>query len=717
MYTHVAGPMTALVHAALTVRKTARASYGFVAAAAFAALDLLGVFSIPPSAMRAEHVIVAALFTAVFGVRAHARYVERGLVSRSAPASDRAALRALDLELGLLLLAGVHAVVQSAGGLTSEAFPILYVVVAFLAAFAERPMGTVLVFVAVTFEAALYFVTEDREDPTSFVHHAVFVLLFGMLNLAFTRAEIARVRENSRRELDEDRAKVRDESRLFRLTSSSERSERDDDRLFKASLEEVHHALYHVLHLVHRSLDLHTCVLLMLDQAGEKMRIVELVTDSDDVATGPFKAGEGAVGAVAKRGQVMCLEHLKPGYKGLCYYQGPSLVRAFLGVPVEENGKIVGALCADRLLDRGFTPREEEVLKDATRQIVRALANERIFIQLERSKREQTILYRASQSLGAALDENAVIDAGLSAAKEIAPYDFAAITLYDDASRTHSVKKAVGEDAEKVRGLSFRDNTSLTAMVVKNRHYLPYRGEFDAASQTVFTRRANLKGMESLLILPLVVREDAIGTLALAAARRDAFGDSVRPTLQVLANQLAVSMANAAAVKRLEEMATTDGLTGCLNKRTFLDELEKRLRSAERFGRKLSLIVTDIDHFKSVNDTYGHAIGDVVIKELGKILRRAKRETDIVARFGGEEFCVLCEETDTDGAILLAERVRLELGATVFHTELGKLQVKASLGVATFPHHARTAAELFDVTDKALYAAKHNGRNQVCTAA
>ena len=162
----------------------------------------------------------------------------------------------------------------------------------------------------------------------------------------------------------------------------------------------------------------------------------------------------------------------------------------------------------------------------------------------------------------------------------------------------------------------------------------------------------------------------------------------MRPTLQVLANQLAISISNAHAVKRLEEMATTDGLTGCLNKRAFLDEMSKRLRSAARFGRKLSLIVTDIDHFKSVNDTYGHATGDVVIKELGAILRRVKRETDVVARFGGEEFCVLCEETDTQGARLLAERIREELGKSVFHSELGKLSVTCSLGVATFPEHA-----------------------------
>jgi diguanylate cyclase (GGDEF)-like protein len=124
-------------------------------------------------------------------------------------------------------------------------------------------------------------------------------------------------------------------------------------------------------------------------------------------------------------------------------------------------------------------------------------------------------------------------------------------------------------------------------------------------------------------------------------------------------------------------------------------------------------VITDIDHFKLVNDTYGHATGDVVIKELGEILNRLKRETDVVARFGGEEFCVLCEETDTAGAVQLAERVRQEVERTTFETEVGKLQVTCSLGVATFPEHARTRERLFETADRALYKAKHAGRNRV----
>jgi diguanylate cyclase (GGDEF)-like protein len=347
--------------------------------------------------------------------------------------------------------------------------------------------------------------------------------------------------------------------------------------------------------------------------------------------------------------------------------------------------------------------------------VLRAFENERVFVALETSKREQEILYRASQTLSTALTPDAVMDVGLTAASEIAPHDFAAITEYQAEGRRHIVKRAVGERALDLQGLRFRDNNSLTAMVVKNRHYLPYRGEFDAKQQVLFTKKAKLKNMESLLVFPLVVREEPIGTLIVASKVQGAFAASVRETLQALANQLAVSLSNARAVRQLEELATTDGLTGCLNKRAFLEQLDQKLMAAQRFGRKLSLIVTDLDHFKSVNDTYGHATGDRVLQELGQVLKRMKRETDLVARFGGEEFCVLCEETDARGAKHLAERVREELGRTELQTELGTLRVTASLGVATFPDHAKSAEELFSQGDKALYAAKNQGRNRVCT--
>lgn len=705
----MADVMSALVTATLRFRRAARASAGFVLVAGFAALVAIGVFREPFSAFGEEHAVVGTLaFACLVG-----RFVQRMQTLEGDPRLTR-----LEIELGLWAVVSTHAVLGPFGGLNSSLHPLTYAVVALFAAFASRRAAVVVIPAAAAFEALVFTFGESRPIGWELAHRVAFVLGFGMLNAALARAEIARIRDVHRRELESEREKVARDSRMFRLASPASRSEGDDDRLFQSSVDEVHHALFHLLRMLHQALDLHTVALLMLDDTKKTLSISELVTDSDNlIATGTIGAGEGAVAAVAIRGQTMNLENLRAGYKGLSYYSEPTGVSAFLGIPVVDGGKVIGALCCDRLEKRPFTTKEESIVAEAAVRVLRALENERVFVQLERSKREQTVLYKTSTALGAALDEAAVVDAGLLAAREIALFDFAAITLYDPELKKHSVRRAVGEGAEAFAGLTFQDNTSLTAMAIKNRHYLPYRGDYDPRTQTVFTRRVRLRGMESVLVLPLIVREDAIGTLVLGGARKDAFGHGIRLTLEVLANQLAVAMSNAAAVSRLEELATTDGLTGCLNKRTFLEKLDEKLRSAQRFGKPLSLIVTDIDHFKSVNDTYGHATGDVVIKELGRILRMCKRETDVVARFGGEEFCILLEETETDGAILFAERVREELGSTVFQTELGKLSVKASLGVATFPQHAGTAAQLFDVTDKALYVAKQSGRNQVCTPA
>jgi two-component system cell cycle response regulator len=681
--------------------------FGYLAAAGLSVLVLLGSFG-KPSALGLEHAVVATAFAVVLGARI------AGRMRRSAKLEGQGVI---DVEVGALLLVCMHAALQLVGGTGSEPYPLLYVLAGLVGAVSERRSAQVLLVLAIGFEALVQRFPEGHLRYEQLAVHAGLLAAFGMLHRVFTFVAIGRAQAQGRAELDRERQRAEEDARLFRLVATpSESAGGDEERMVRSSVAEVQRALFFHLDLVKRTMGLYSCVLLMADESGEHLRLVEAATESDDLAEGPFGRGAGAVGAAFQRGVIMNLQHLKPGYGGIGYYRGPSTVRAFIAVPVREGATVRGVLCADRVVDRPFDAADEEALQVVITHLLRAVENERVFMQLERSKQEHAVLRRASQALGAAQSEQAVLDAGLSAASEIAPYDFAAVTQYDADAHTHSVRRAVGEGAANVLNLSFGDNTSLTAMAVKNRHYLPYRGEYDPGSQVVYTRKASLLGMQSLLILPLVVRDVAIGTLALAAKRRDAFGATVRPTLAALSSQLAVALSNAASVQRLEELATTDGLTGCYNKRYFSEQLKAKLGAAERFGRKLSLLITDIDHFKMVNDTYGHATGDVVIKEVGAILNRLKRETDVVARFGGEEFCVLCEETDTAGAVQLAERVRQELERTTFETELGKLTVTCSLGVATFPHHAKGRQDLFEAADRALYKAKQSGRNRVQSA-
>jgi diguanylate cyclase (GGDEF)-like protein len=377
-------------------------------------------------------------------------------------------------------------------------------------------------------------------------------------------------------------------------------------------------------------------------------------------------------------------------------------------------------LVVDRVEDRAFSPREQELIEEAGRYAVRAIQNERVFVQLERAKVEQGKLYRAAEALGAATTEADVIEAGVKSAREITSVDFAAVTLYDDASKMHEIRAVSGDGAAEIVGQRFRHNAGLVSMVLQNRHPLPYRGEYDAARQTVFTRRVAPPPMPSIVVLPLLVHDRPLGTLVLGSRRRAAFNDAVRSTLEVLASHMAVSLSNARMLRRLEELATMDGLTGLLNKRAMLEVADQKITAAKRFHRHLSVLVVDIDHFKRVNDTHGHDVGDVVIKGLGEILRRAKRNTDAVARFGGEEFVIICEETDARGAMLLAERVREELGRTTFHPQ-GKLDqggsslslsVTCSVGVATYPDAGASWDELFKAADEALYVSKRSGRDR-----
>src|SRR5690606_2167075 len=137
---------------------------------------------------------------------------------------------------------------QLGGGLNGPFYPIVYVLVAFLASFARRPMGTLLVLAAIGFEAAIWWLAETERDPARFALHGLFIVLFGALNVVFTRAEIARVRERSKRALDEEREKVREDARMFRLVGapSADAAHRDEDKVFRSSLQQVHDALYYV---------------------------------------------------------------------------------------------------------------------------------------------------------------------------------------------------------------------------------------------------------------------------------------------------------------------------------------------------------------------------------------------------------------------------------------------------------------------------------------
>jgi diguanylate cyclase (GGDEF)-like protein len=208
-----------------------------------------------------------------------------------------------------------------------------------------------------------------------------------------------------------------------------------------------------------------------------------------------------------------------------------------------------------------------------------------------------------------------------------------------------------------------------------------------------------------------------LGALVLGARQRDAYAREVVLQLEVVAMQAGQSIERARLFDRTERLATTDGLTGLTNHRTMQERLEDQLAQAQRYGKRVSFLLCDVDHFKSVNDTYGHPVGDEVLRAVARTLQKEARNTDVVARYGGEEFAIVMPETDTGGATVIAERIRDRVARLVHQTPQGPLRITISLGTATFPDDARTKAELIERTDGCLYHAKRHGRNQSVAAA
>lgn len=169
------------------------------------------------------------------------------------------------------------------------------------------------------------------------------------------------------------------------------------------------------------------------------------------------------------------------------------------------------------------------------------------------------------------------------------------------------------------------------------------------------------------------------------------------------------------AREKLKELVIKDGLTNLYNHRFFQDFLDKELLRVERYKRILSLIFIDIDHFKNVNDTYGHPQGDVVLRTIAEIFETTVRKPDIAARYGGEEFAVVLPETDINGAVVLAERLRKLVEEREIEVENGSIKVTISLGVTTYNsmNGKKTKEELVQSADKALYSSKQTGRNKL----
>ncbi|HET8540617.1 MAG TPA: diguanylate cyclase [Anaeromyxobacter sp.] len=651
-------------------------------------------------------------------------------------AAGRGAGHREQLELGALMIVAAYAVSRSAAGGDAESpfQAVVYLVMAFLVAFLARGVGFALVVLAVALEALLWISRGARPwDAPGAVVHAGFIVLFAVLYHAVLSAQVASGRRSEAAAVERRMREIAERAQELRLLgpSAAEGDPAERERRWtEAAVVEIEAAVRGALEVAEVALRSHTCAVFLLSPDDRELRLRECRSSSDAVSRAPLPAGEGALGGAVRRRSPV---RLHGEVRSVSYYADGTRPRALLAVPlVDRRGDHVrGVVVADRLDPAPFTDEDERLLRTLSGEILRAVEAERLMMDMKRTRDEKERFYEAIERLNRTTKPLEVFDATLEVARGMVAVDFGAVTLAEerDGRTVHRVARVLGAEdglssGAKARegkptavleGLEFKGDTGLVASAVRLGSSLPAK-EIDVAKAPVFDSATRLRGLASLKVIPLRTAQEVLGAVVLGARRAGAYGPEAVRQLEVVAMQAAESIYRARLFEQTERLATTDGLTGLLNHRTFQGRLDEHVAHAQRYAKRLSLILCDIDHFKSVNDTYGHPVGDLVLKAVARTLAREARATDLVARYGGEEFAVVMPETDAAGALVIAERIRERIAELALDTDQGRLQVTMSLGVATLPDDGGRKGALVERADACLYHAKRSGRNRTVAA-
>ncbi|MCK4585509.1 GAF domain-containing protein [candidate division WOR-3 bacterium] len=377
--------------------------------------------------------------------------------------------------------------------------------------------------------------------------------------------------------------------------------------------------------------------------------------------------------------------------------------RGVLAIPVMIKKKLIAILFVGSSKPRVFSKREVSQISVLTNQAAVAIENARLYAQIEQKIRNLSISYKISQTLISTLDLETLLLKILEELKKAFGYYNAAILLVDRESSKLIIKAAKGYP-QKILKMKLRigiDGITGHVAATGETYYAP-----DVSKDKYYIE--GVPHVKSEVAIPLKIEKRTIGVLDVESKKNDAFSEWEIKLLSIIAAQIANAIEKSRLYEETKMLSLTDPLTELPNRRHFDIMIDTELRRSERYNRPLSLLLIDLDNFKSYNDRNGHLEGDKVLAEYAKFMKLSIRDIDFICRFGGDEFVVVLPETDESFAKAVAERIRKRV-----YNAREKLGITLSIGVASYPLDGEDKISLVMASDRACYIAKEEGGNCV----